>query len=312
MKKIFLLCFLLALLSSCVGTVGSGSNLSHKVQVFIVPFHSDSRVRTASGRPPIRDWKGGPKVCRFRPFRLEDVRDRLIKEGVNKNVLDKFLFDETFETEGGGEGESEGNSFSRREVGRPVYHEVGENWLSFGLQITNDTPFLLVIDNIRFQAKARCGSQTFEHSGEISTGYCSGEGEGATPYLYLVPPLAIGGKQVNYYSKSPNPFDNLTLFFDGFPILDRTGEASPDLQSTVKAFGANTTGQTNNVSTSATGTEKECQPHKIKVIPIYRVELTLIGYFILPRGDDKDDREDEVEQVNSFVKRVSFSTTVFN
>ncbi|MCZ0931834.1 MAG: hypothetical protein OXJ52_01605 [Oligoflexia bacterium] len=298
MKKKFSLCFFFVLFSSCVRTGGSGSNLSSQVGVFVVPFHSNSQIRTASGQPYIRT-KGIRQVCRFRPFSLREVRERLGKEKINEEVLDTFLFPE----EAGGEGEGESSYGS--EVSEPIYHQVGDNWLRFGLAIKNDTNFLLIIDTVRLQARARCGSQIFEHSGEISTGYCSGE----APYLYIVPPLKITGKQVNYYPQSTNPFDNLTLFFDGFPIIDRSGEASKSFQNAFRASGTTTQGPTNNTTASPARAERECQPNKTVVIPQYNIEITLIGYFLLPKGEDK---KKEVEQVDHFTKRIRFSTTVVN
>ena len=305
MKEIFLFCFLCVFLSSCaLGLSSSGTN---KVQVFVVPFHSDSKSRTASGRPYIRT-KAIPQICRWRPFQLREVYEQLQEEGIAEEVLDRYFLLE----------EEEGESADEREIGEPVYHTVGDNWIKFGLQITNLTNYVLVIDTVRFQARARCGSQTFQHSGEISTGYCGGEGSDAAPYLYVAPPADLTGTQINYYPQSSNPFDNLTLLFDGFPIIDRTQEASRSFQnaftrssspSGVATGTAGATGTADSAGTAGVGagtrTNRECQPNKTIVIPRYDIELVLIGYFMLPSGE-------EVEQVGHFTKRIRFSTTVIN
>ena len=292
LKNIFLLCFLFIFLSSCaLGLGGSGSN---KVQVFVVPFHSDSKARTASGRPYIR-IKEVPQICRWRPFRLREVHEQLLDEGIAEEILDRYFFPDE-------EDEEDEESSEGSEVGEPVYHTPAANWIKFGLQITNLTNYVLVIDTVRFQARARCGTQIFQHSGEISTGYCGGEGSDAAPYLYVAPPADLTGTQINYYPQSSNPFDNLTLIFDGFPIVDRTQTASRSFQNAFTGPGSSS-GSAG--AEGGAGTESECQPDKTIVIPRYDVELVLIGYFMLPSGE-------EVEQVGHFTKRVRFSTTVVN
>ena len=307
MKKVLGSCFLLfiLLLPSCVGTGGVGSN---DVQIFVVPFHSDSAVKTSSGRPYIRT-KGSRQVCRWRPFNSRLVYEQLLKEGMSEEFLDSnFFYEGSLEPV-----TSEATEDS--EVRKPVYLEVEDNWLKFGLQITNLTNYILVIDTIRLNGNARCGNYTFQpYSNEITTGYCSGEGEGTSPYLYLVLPSRSTGTQINYFPQSENPFDNLTLFFDGFDIIDRTGEASRDFQRSFLRTNPNqntannnsaVTNTANNIggTASGNGTESSCQPDKAIVVPQYSIEMTLIGYFLLPDGE---------EQIRSFTKRLRFSTSVIN
>ena len=287
MKKTLFFCLACLSFSSCLGSSGLSSK---DVRVAVVAFHSNSDVQTASGAPYIRT-KGTRQICRWRPFRQRKARDQLLQEGVDKEVLDDYLFPIKEEEEE----LSESYEIIQED---PVYLQVGDNWLRFGLQITNMTDFVLIIDTIRYQARAKCGSQVFSHSGEFNFGYCSGGGGDEAPYLYLVPPAGTTGKQVNYFPQSANPFDNLTLYIDGFPILDRTGEASQSFQSHFEDTGvAGTSG-----STDVTG-ERECQPNKTIVIPRYTVELTLVGYFMLPRGG---------EQAGHFQKRITFPTTALN
>ncbi|MDE0091828.1 MAG: hypothetical protein OXN83_00915 [Oligoflexia bacterium] len=286
MKKTLFFCLACFSLSSCL--VGSGSN---DVRVKVVSYHSNSDVQTASGAPYIRT-KGTRQICRWRPFRQRTARDQLLQEGVDKEVLDDYLF--PIEEEEGEESES-------YEVIQddPVYLQLEDYWLRFGLQITNITDFVLIIDTIRYQARARCGSQIFSHSGEFSFGYCSGGGGDEAPYLYVVPPVETTGKQINYKPLSSNPFDNLTLYIDGLPVLDRTGEASPSFQSRFED-----TGVAGTFGSAEVTDERECQPNEPLVVPQYTIELTLVGYFMLPRGSG--------EQTGGFQKRISFPTTFHN
>ena len=259
------------------------------MRVEVVAFHSNSNVQTSSGRPYIRA-KGTRKYCRFRPFKQKLVREQLVNIGVSKEVVRDYLFQ--IEEENSETGSNEENEAEEK----PVYLQVDDNWLSFGLQIINLTQLVLIIDTIRYQARGKCGSQVFSHSGEIASGYCSGDGGDSAPYLYIVPPAGTTGRQVNYYPQSANPFDNLTLFISGFPIVDRSGDPSKVLQN---AFG--TGGNTASTATASAGTGgRECQPNEIIVIPQYTVELTFIGYFMVPKG--------EGEQAGNFRKRISFIT----
>ena len=286
-------------LSSCL--LGGGREGSRNVSVKVVAFHENSSLRTASGRPYIRrtaSQRG--EICRWRPFELRDVRSQLLKEGIDEEVLDEYLLHREEGTE-----EEEG---AERETREPVYMSTGENWIKFGLQIINFSPYVLIIHTVSFNAKARCGSQIFEHSGEINTGYCSVQGDNA-PYLYIVPPTKYNdrrepiGPMVHYRPLSSNAFDNLTLILDGFPIVDRTREPSKSLQN---AFQTNTSPSTTagaGAPAAALAVERECQPDKTIVIPRYTIELTLIGYYLLPKA---------AEEVSYFTKTVSFPTAVIN
>ena len=304
MKKFICLFFFFFLFSSCVG---SSSISSSNVKVNPVAFHSDSIARTASGRPYIR-LKGARQICRWRPFTLRDLRLRLKNDvGLSEDAMNKYFFPET-------EGESEESESNTRAESQPVYYNAENNWTKFGLVIQNETNFTLVIDTIRYQARAKCGNEIFEHSGEFDSSYCASEG-GATPFLYIVPPSRVG--QVNYIPQSSSPFDNLTLIIDGFPIKDRTEFASKNLQNTFSSSTQNNFGSAGNTENNNLDQQnRECQPNEIIVKPRYTIELTLIGYFIVTRRPP--DREgvnrepgDDGEEVNYFVKRVSFQTTNF-
>ena len=285
MKKMLLLCFLCALLSSCL----SGTGDSGGVIVRVAAFHQGSLVRSSSGRPFI-NTKGGRHFCRWRPFNAREAREKLMKEGLGEKTLDEYLFID--------EAHSEEESSEGRENQEPVYLQVGDNWSKFGLFIQNLTNYFLIIHTVKFEAEANCGSKLFYHSGEFHyTNYCTGEGNTA-PYLYII----SGRNQVKYDPISSNSFNNLILFIDNFPILDRTGEASPSLQNTFKAFGRGTAGSMTNTNNSVVATtERKCRPNELKVIPRYRVELTLVGYFAVPGREG-------LEQVDNFEKVVGFST----
>ena len=307
MKNIIvLLFFLFACLPSCLGLFSFSAN---DVKVKVAAFHSDSIVSTASGWPYIRT-KGTRQICRWRPFTVRKVRSQLKKYvGFNEDTLNKYFFPED-EEEGAGEStEAESN---RSIEGRPVYHQAENYWTKFGLVIQNETEFVLVIDTIRYYAKARCGDEILEHSGEFDSSYCSSE-DGTTPYLYVVPPAGTG-TQVSYIPQSSNPFHNLTLVIDGFPVIDRTDQPSKELENAFRV----STAESRNTFNNSGSQKKECQPDETIVIPGYTVELVLIGYFIVPdkpRDDlsdegDRDEREG-AEQVGQFDKRVTFQTTTF-
>ena len=293
MKKL-ILCFLcVVLFSSCELGQQSG------VVVQVAAYHKDDLVQTSSGRPLINN-KGMPQFCRYRPFNLLSARERLKDEGLTTEQLDRYLFGA-----GSGEEGEEGEESSReRSAEEPVFIEMEDNWLKLGLVIQNNENYLLIIDSVRFQARARCGSQTFEHSGTINTGYCSGGGDTA-PYLYAVP----AGTQVNYAPLSPSSFDNLILLIGGFPVIDRSGEASQTLQNTVSRAVEQRTANATTVNSG--DSERECRPNEILVIPQYTVELTLLGYFIVPGGEDIEERgkrKKQPTQVKPFRQRIRFRT----
>ena len=294
-KTLILLFFLFSLLPSCIGTSSFSSN---DVRVIVTAFHADSLVRTDSGRPYIRA-KGTRQVCRWRPFTARNVRSQLRKHvDLSEATLNKYFFSSEEE-------ESTETESNQVVGGRPIYYQTEGNWTKFGLVIQNSTEFTLVIDTIKYHARASCGDEILDHNGEFDSSYCSSEGETA-PYLYIVPP-AKKGVIVKYIPKSANPFDNLTLIIDQFPIIDRTDEPSTNLRN---AFRSSTTGGDTSVSQN-----RGCQPNETVVIPSYTIELTLIGYFIIPDGPEEDsdinniDEGKGAEEAGYFVKRVTFQTT---
>ncbi|MBC6415308.1 MAG: hypothetical protein GDA46_02840 [Bdellovibrionales bacterium] len=291
--------YILCLCSCLIGKSGT-QGLSADVAVRVVSQFSDSAIRSSSGRPYI-SLHGGRRVCRSKPFSLSVVREHLEESGVPKETLNKYLFFDLEQEEV----EGEDNETESSTLRRAVFKEVENNWIKFGLQIANNTDFALVIDTVRIHGRARCGSQIYTHEETIeANGYCvSGN---APPFLYIVPPK----RRIEYQPLSTNPFHNLTLYFDGFPIEDRREIASRSFQNSVRSpqqvieSSEETTGGQETVrSQEGAGQSRQiCQPEREDyAIPRYRIEVTLMGYFIGLTS----------EYVTlDFFKRVTFFTTV--
>lgn len=294
MNKFFLLSFIFYFVS-CQFT-GQTSTLSSNVQVLVAPYGQGDRVRSTN---PLIFINGGSFDCRRSPFRFSDARASLEKEKIDPDFLDDFFGEENEEEE---EGENADNTDNRAEVkeDNPVRIEVSENWLKFGLWITNlnrgQTNFFLVIDSLTYVATAVRGQEVFTHVGNVNSGYCSGtEGEVA-PYLYFVPP----GKKIEYAPSSKNPFHNLTIYISGFPIIDRREEPSRRQQQ--RRNRASSLGSGNSNAGQSLGLQNPLDQihgsNNIIIIPDYTVELTLRGYFMTKTGI----------RVSSFINRTSFTT----
>lgn len=269
LNKILLPFLCLATFSSCDFRLdGNSSVLSANVHVVVAPYGEGS-VKISS--QPVILLTGGEKVCRPRPFVNSEAVTVLKEESLTENFLEDL-----FGEEGGGEGGAEVRADSSRN--EPVKTSVGDNWLEFGLWISNANKgrnsYFLIIRNIIWVASANYRRETLSASGNVDAGYCEGP-----PFLYLVPP----NRKVTYSPESSNPLHNLTIFLDGFNIIDRSGEPSPLL-----GVRASETG----------GVRYSYSPNEIIVIPSYTVQLTLRGYFLTKSG----------VQVAPFVKRVYFRT----
>lgn len=264
--------------------------LNSQVSVGVVSQFRDSFLRTSSGRPYIR-LQGQPGICRFRPFSQGIVREELLNSGVSEDVLNDYFFGgggvSSSEEETASSNEEETDSSNEEIVSEPIFYTIGDNWIEFGLLIENNTDFALVINKVRLNGVGRCGGKTFNYSDEKNSGYCSG---GGFPILYLIPPR----QKIEYNPENTNPFHNLKLYFDGFPIEDRRGENSRRLQNL-----ANRDQPAGNITNTA---EEVCEPSSDDwVIPAYQLELSLSGYFIGLSS----------EYVTlDFFKRVNFSTEV--
>lgn len=275
----------LVFLSSCFFQ-GRGQG-SSGVSVQVVAQHSDSFLRTASGKPYIRLSGEGSKICRARPFTIDILTGELRRAGVSDEILDNFFPNALRESSAEGEAstttEEEEEDPEQEVSNQPVFTSVGNNWLEFGLLIQNNTDFALIINRVRLHGVGRCGGKTYNYSSEIGNSYCSGN----LPILYIVPPR----QKIEYRPESNNPFHNLKLFFAGFEIEDRRDDPSRRLQNQV--------GNQNNQET----VDQVCQPQQDYGIPSYQLEISLHGYF-LALGE-------EYATIN-FFQRVYFSTEVIN
>ena len=282
--KIFLIITLYFSLGSCfvVEGKGGGFELSSKVVVRVVSEFTDSEVQTLSRRPYIR-LQGGSKICRFRPFSEDNIR-KGFPEG-SENILSEYFFREEGASQ---EEDDDEDDSSNEEIRSPVYHTVRDNWTNFGLFIVNDSDFVLIINKVSLRGVARCGEKVFDYSDEKDSSYCS---EGSRfPILYIIPPKSI----IEYNPDNPNPFHNLKLYFDGFPIEDRRDENSRRLQNLANR------GSEDNVTTNVT-TNEVCVSSRSYTIPSYQLELSLSGYFL---------GLSEEYVTLDFFKRVNFSTQV--
>ena len=278
MNKAFFLFFLVpqAFFFSSCWRAGGGS-LNSKVTAFVALPHT-RKVRPSG---VIIHQRGSERQqCRPRPLSSNDLRKVLKDEGLNEETIDYFLGEEDTEEE------------NIENPNDPVYTSVGEYWIRFGLFIQNRTNFPLVIDYIHFNARASCGNQSFSHSGEVNSGYCSEEGDVASlPFIYFIPPNA----EVPYEPTSSHPLKNLTIFLDGFRGIDRRGDPS---QVLAQKHGEPQTRGGAGVAALNTGQVQECRPNDIIYIPTYTVELTLSGYFITQETGERT--------TSHFSKRVSF------
>ena len=255
--KVFFLCFFF--LTACVFRAGGGS--AAWVSIVANPFKDDKG--NARSLPAIIYTDGGEGICRPGTPDSDTLRNALEEKGLLDNP-DSVIFDLfDIDLEGAGEGgvtESQGSN-------RSLKISVGENWLKFGLQITNAHKDLyLIVTGITFSAVARYkGRVVGQHSGNISPGYCGTKGA-----LYLVSP---GGKIEYKPTSQKHIFSNLTLYLTGFPIIDRKAEPSRRLQAQAG-------------ETAAGGDDiASLIPEKcFRFIPEYTVELSLTGYFITQNG----------------------------
>ena len=286
-------------LSSCIGgsSGSSGGAFNSQVSVRVVSQFSDSFLRTPSGRPYIRLQGGPPRICRKRPFTIEAIREELLAAGVTHEILNDYLFSGEAEGEEGETGEGGEGETSENTRPGPVFHNIGSNWIEFGLLIQNNTDFALIINLVRLSGAGRCGRVFTYPNSEIGTGYCSSGEAGSFPILYIVPPR----RQVVYRPDDTNPFHNLTLRFSGFEIDDRRNTPSKRLQRIISGPTATNNTQQNSSIDNDT-LEEVCEPNREDyAIPKYTLELSLLGYFI--------GLSSEFATVD-FFKRINFDTEV--
>ena len=285
MKRSYLLkiYFFVFSLSSCVFGSGSRSGVGGLSSQVLVRVHSqfnDDTFRSISGRPYIRT-ESANLICRQRNFRAIDVRDSLLDAGVPRDILDDNFFGrggfggELLEDEEeGGEARSENTDDNeRRDI--PERLEVAGNWIQFGLQIQNNTDFVLVVTSVSLAGIGRCAGKQYDYGPvERTVGYCSENSN--FPILYLVPPR----QKVDYRPQDINAFHNLTLIFEGFEIDDRRNELSKEIQDAANNIKTNNTQQQIGSGANIEPEEQRCQPDRRPYgIPEYDLELRLRGYF---------------------------------
>lgn len=198
------------------------------------------------------------------PCRKQRPNLRLIRGIDQLEVVAELLLGNPEEGEG-----QEGNQ--RQNSDEPVNVGVEGGWIQFGLSIQNPNlgvgkNYPLVINRLEFYWNGNCRREGLAEdcvgSHTISSGYCG------LPFIYLVP----SGQQVDYKPLSENPLHNLVLYVPGFQILD----------------------------SSALSKENNRLPGGASLIfPQYRVELILVGNFLLEDGTE----------IEPFVKRTEFYTT---
>ena len=168
------------------------------------------------------------------------------------------------------EGEDQGGN-QRQNSDEPIDIGVEGGWIQLGLHLKNPNlgvgkNYPLVINRLEFYWNANCRREGLTEdcvgSHTISSDYCG------LPWIYLVP----SGTQVDYKPLSENPLHNLVLYVPGFEILDSSSLSEQD----------------NRLPGGAS-----------LIFPQYRVELILVGHFLLKDGTE----------IEPFVKRTYFYTT---
>jgi len=286
--------FIFFVLCSCQFQAGqSGSAvLSSNINILVTPYGRGNAV--VSSRPIIFLEGGKNEVCRQYPFTTREARNVLEKESVDPDFLDDFFDIDEDEDEGGSTTTDPQNT--AEELKKPVRIDVEDNWLKFGLWISNtnrgDNNFFLIVDSITFNAVAFYRNEKYEHNGTVTPGDCAGEDE-SPPFLYFVPPQ----EKVEYNPFSENPFHNLIIYLSGFPIIDNS-ESTDRIGGNRQSTASLSSGISSITSQSQPATPYYNPETEIIQIPVYTVELILRGYFMTKSG----------ARVASFVKRARFLT----
>ena len=164
--------------------------------------------------------------------------------------------------------DSEGNQREGRD--EPVNVSVSGGWIKLGLLISNNNTgpsrnHTLRINRIEIHGNGNCeqeGQPSCVFHRTITSGYCE------LPFLYLVPPCS----SVEYRPLDNDPLHNLSLYVDNIPIIDAS--TLPEREN--KLPGGVTL-----------------------ILPRYKVEVLLIGDFLLADGT----------AIQPFRKRIRFTTT---
>ena len=262
--------FLCVLVSaSCIGN----GAVSSSVTVWVNPWGEGEELRRGT---PIVHLDPSVEICRPRAYSVKDLRENL-EEGeslLSEEGLDKFL---------GEPEEQDLNPENLRERSQNIKISLSSGWTRIGLKIANQSRFHLVITSVSWRAAGRYKGETYEAQGALTAGYCSGSE--TLPFLYFVPP----GRSIEYLPLAKDrPLENLSLYFTGFPAVDRSGDPSIRVAQALNQGTAQSPVQVLNPSEA------------IIAIPNYQGDLTLRGYFM---------NEDGIRVSSGFAKRQSFNTT---
>ena len=173
----------------------------------------------------------------------------------------------------------------------PVQVDISGNYLKLGLQIGNNTSNYLIIHTLTWVATAQSGEELLEAGGVIDSGYCSdiesGGGSGGVSFLYFIPPNC--GSNYRQYG---GVFDNLTIYLEGFELIDRREQEAT-------ALSGGTEGEVSGGSVQGVRPEDIFFRSGIVFeIPRYTVTLIFEGDFL-----DENNR-----QVREFYSQFRFST----
>ena len=102
----------------------------------------------------------------------------------------------------------------------PVRVGISGNFLRLGLKIANNTDNYLIIHTLTWVATAELDDELLEAGGVIDSGYCSdietNSERGGVSFLYFIPPVCGSN-----YTQYGGVFDNLTIYLEGFELIDR-------------------------------------------------------------------------------------------
>ena len=275
-------------------TGGAGTYFASQVGVIVAPFGEGDEVLP---KRPLIFLKGGDFSCRPKAPTEESI-----VEDVDKWNISDQVFQDVFgiEVEDGElrieDGTGAGTDDESEEA---ITESVSDNWLKLGLLIGNKSDYFLVIEDIVFTGVGTHKKERFTFTDNISSGYCGSN------VLYTIPPKIT----VRYKPRSSNSFENLTLYVDGFEIIDRTEDdndlrisSNPNQQGTSSGSNASfgREGLVGNVL-GQSGTSNNIPikgDQDLLIIPDYSLRMILLGYFLTPNGS----------RVASFRKSVIFST----
>ena len=270
MHTLFFIIICSFIFSSCTFTSSSGSGSD--VNIVVNPFGPNDKIRSFQPFLRIKSQSESEEEmpCRPRPFSLKDLKQILENDDsidIDQDYLDSWLdLEET-------EQSSQEQANSPRNL--KVVQSIQGSWTKIGLKIENaNKEFFLVIESIAYFGRARYKGQQFSLQGTINPSDCQGEGGDLPPFLYFIPPA----RQVEYKPLSGNPLENLTIYIEGFEVIDPSQDPSCDSQrETNQQSGIGVSAVLNTSDNQTTCSDR-------LIIPKYTIELSFIGYFKTKSG----------------------------